>query len=169
MNIKHFFIFFISFAFIVGAFVFREKLFEFQSLGLVGIFLINFFGNATVLLPAPAIASVVAGGALYPPFAVALFAALGASLGDMVGFLLGHSGKALFIKNHHTWYVVLRNMFHKAGNVVVFLFAFIPNPFFDVIGILAGVFHYSPIRFFVILLLGRFARALILAYIGSTF
>lgn len=163
----HLIILLASIALIVLAFIFREKLAEFKNLGLLGIFLINFFGNATVLLPAPAIATVVAGGALYPPLFVAIVSALGASLGDMVGFFLGLSGKNLFIKNHHKRYMMLKNLFHKAGDIIVLLFAFIPNPFFDVIGLAAGIFHFSPIRFFILMLLGRFVRGLLLAYLGS--
>lgn len=167
MQVKHFLIFLASTLFIALAFHFQNQLVHFRSLGLLGIFLINFFGNATVFLPAPAIATVVAGGALYPPFSVAVVSSLGASLGDMIGFFLGHSSRALFIKNHHKWYVISKDLFHKAGDIMIFLFAFIPNPFFDAIGIIAGIFHYSPIRFFLILLIGRFARGLILAYLGS--
>ncbi len=151
----------------VGAFVFREKLIELKSLGLLGIFLINFFGNATVFFPAPAIVSVVAGGAIYPPLLVALSSGLGAALGDMIGFMFGASGKMLFIKQNFKWYEGLKGGFQKAGDVIIFVFAFIPNPFFDIIGVVAGVFRYSPRRFFVLLFAGRFIRGIILAYIGS--
>lgn len=169
MNVRHVIIFIVSLALIGLAFVFRQNLSEFRGLGLTGIFLINLIGNATVFLPAPAIASVVAGGALYPPVAVAVSSALGGSLGDMVGFLLGHASKHLFIKNHHKVYMNFKRLFHKTGIFVIFIFAFIPNPFFDAIGILAGIFHFPPARFFIILLAGRFLRSLLLAYLGSTF
>ena len=169
MQLKHILIFLFSIVFIVLAFVFREKLSEFKSLGLLGIFFINLIGNATVLIPAPAIASVIAGGALYPPFAVAIVSALGGAIGDMVGFFLGLSSKELFIKNHHTWYKILKDIFHRSGDLVILVFAFIPNPFFDVIGIMAGVFRYSPIRFFIFLFLGRFIRGIFLSYLGFAF
>lgn len=75
------------------AFHFQQKLLHFRMFGLFGIFLINLFGSATVFLPAPAIATVFAGGGIYSPFWVAVAAALGSSIGEMSGFLLGHSGK----------------------------------------------------------------------------
>lgn len=151
---------------LITAFLFRDRLSDFKSLGLLGIFLINLLGNATLFLPAPAIASVVAGGLLYPAVLVALAASLGASLGDMVGFFLGVSGKALFIKNHHKWYIFLHGVFKKYGTFVIFVSALIPNPFFDVIGILAGIFSFSFYRFFIPLFLGRLIRNLLLAYLG---
>lgn len=159
--------FIISIIFIILVYVFQDYLIKLKSWGLLGIFLINFLGNATVLLPAPAIVSVVAGGIVYPPFAVAFSSALGASLGDMIGFLLGKSGKELFIRNHHKWYIFLKDIFKRYTDIIVLIFAFVPNPFFDVIGILAGVFTISPYRFFILLFTGRLLRDIILAYTGS--
>lgn len=167
MKLKYILIFALSIAFMVGAFVFREQLTQLKSLGLLGIFLINFLGNATVIFPAPGIISVVAGGALYPPFLVAAVSALGGSFGDMVGFSLGASGEGLLVKKDNKWYMRLERIFKKASGIVIFLFAFIPNPLFDFVGIMAGAFRYSPIQFFLIMLCGRFARALLLAYFGS--
>lgn len=162
-------LFFISVTFIALSILFRNYLSQFKSLGILGIFLINFFGNATLFLPAPAIASVVAGGLVYPPILVALASSLGAALGDLIGFSIGHSGKSLFIKNHHRWYMIFKDLFHKFGLMIVFIFAFFPNPFFDAIGIVAGVFGIPLKRFFVALLLGRLLRNLLLAYFGSLF
>lgn len=162
-------IFLFSLLFVFGAFSFQEKLSQFQSLGLVGIFLINFLASATIFLPAPGIASVFAGGALYSPLLVALISALGASVGDMVGYLLGLTGKRVFIKNHHAWYMAFVDIFKRFGDIVIFLFAFVPNPFFDAVGILAGVLAYSPLRFFLIMFAGRFARNILLAYLGNAF
>lgn len=169
MNRSAIIVFIVSLLFIVLAFLFRESLLQFKSLGLFGIFLINLVGNATVFFPAPAIASVIAGGAIYPPLLVALASAFGASLGDMVGFLLGHSGRKIFIKNHHRFYILLRDLFHKFGGIAIFGFAFLPNPFFDIVGVFAGVFSYPAPRFFVLLFAGRLLRNLLLASLGSLF
>lgn len=160
---------FLSLLVIVLSFFLQEKLLEFRSFGLFGIFLINFFGSATIFFPAPAIVSVVAGGGVYHPLAVAFLSALGAALGDMSGFLLGYSGKHIIVKEEKTWYVMVRKYFKRFGSLAVLLFAFIPNPFFDIIGIVAGAFAYSPYRFFALLFLGRFLRDIILAYAGSAF
>ena len=75
----------ISLGIIFASFYFREELTNLGSLGLVGIFLANFFGSATLFLPTPAIATVVAGGFLYNPLIVAIVSAFGSAIGDMVG------------------------------------------------------------------------------------
>lgn len=163
-------LFFLLSIFIVGISVyFQNQLAQFKSLGLLGIFLINFIGNATFFLPGPAIATVVAGGVIYPAFSVAIAASLGATFGDMVGYILGYSGKKLFIKDHHILFLVTRDIFKHYGTIIIFIFALIPNPLFDIIGLLGGLAHFSPIRFFVLLLLGRTIRNLLLASLGSLF
>ena len=83
--------FLVSIAVIFLALHFQHRLSHFRSLGLLGIFLINFLSSATIFLPAPGIATVVAGGAIYSPIAVGLVAALGATLGDMISYMLGVS------------------------------------------------------------------------------
>ena len=160
-------LFLISLCIVVVAYLAREQLSQFRNFGLLGIFLINLFGSATIFLPAPAIASVVAGGVIYPPVLVALVSAMGASLGDMVGFLLGASGKGVFLNPGKFGYKISKGLFRRFGGFMIFLFALIPNPFFDAFGIIAGLFSYSPIRFFFWMFLGRLLRNLILAYSGA--
>lgn len=149
------------------SFYFRDELSHLGSLGLLGIFIINILGSATLFLPAPSIASVFAGGIVYNPFLVAVIAAIGSAIGDMIGFVLGHSGKHIFIKKDSFWYNIFKETFHKFGPILIIVFAFIPNPVFDAVGIVAGIFSYSPVKFFVYVLIGRFLRNLFLAYLGS--
>ncbi len=150
------------------AFHFRTRLEHFRSLGLLGIFLINLFASATIFLPAPGIASVVAGGALYPPLLVGLVAALGASFGDMLSYFLGRAGTHVVL-NHtqYKFYEKFKKFFSRFAGPLIFLFAFIPNPVFDAIGILAGATEYPPIRYFLIMFGGRFARNILLALLGA--
>ena len=155
---------------IIGlSFYFRTELSKFSSLGLLGIFLINLIGSATLFVPAPGIATVVAGGFLYNPLFVAVVSALGSAIGDMVGYALGHSGKEVLFKNHPFWYKIFKEAFHKFAAVFIIFFSFIPNPIFDFVGVIAGIFHYPAHRFLIYVLIGRFLRNLLLAGIGSTF
>lgn len=169
MNKKHILTFVFAVSIIVLSVYFQNQLIHFKSLGLLGIFLINFLGNATIFLPAPAIATVVLGGVVYSPLVVAVVSSLGGSLGEMVGYVLGYSGRKLFIKNHHILFIVARDIFKDYGTFIVLAVALIPNPFFDVIGIFAGIAHFSPVRFFTVLLIGRIIRNFLLAYFGSLF
>ncbi|MBI2032393.1 MAG: VTT domain-containing protein [Candidatus Levybacteria bacterium] len=171
-NNKHFkrqylLVFLISIILIFLSFYFRDELASLGSWGLLGIFIINVVGSATLFLPAPSIAAVFAGGIVYSPITVAIIAGLGSAIGDMVGFVLGHSSKHIFLKKDSFWYKIFKETFHKFGPLFIIVFSFIPNPVFDAIGILAGLFSYSPKKFFIYVLIGRFLRNLFLAYLGS--
>lgn len=172
MNNKHFkrdylVLFVVSIGLIGLSFIFRDQLERFSSFGLLGIFLINLISSITLFLPAPGIATVVAGGFLYNPLIVALVAAFGSSIGDFVAYILGRSGKEVLLKKKSFWYNIFKETFHKYGAIFIILFAMIPNPVFDAIGLVAGLFSYSPRRFFLYVFVGRFLRNLLLAGVGN--
>lgn len=169
LKLDYFLMFLASIVIVFLSFYFRDELSQLGSLGLLGIFIINILGSATLFLPAPSIASVFAGGIVYSPFLVAVIAAVGSAIGDMIGYALGHSGKNIFIRRDSFWYKIFKETFHKFGPIFIIVFAFIPNPVFDAVGVLAGVFLYSPVKFFAYVLIGRFLRNLLLAYLGASF
>jgi len=153
----------------IAFFVFRDYFREASSLGLFGLFVVNFVSSATFFVSAPAFLTIITGGNLYSPILVAGVATLGACLGDMLGFVFGHSGRRLIKKklDRHRTIRFLEKHFFKHGALIIFIFAILPNPFFDAIGILAGVVNYPALRFFAIILVGRFLRYWALAQFGS--
>jgi len=161
----------VSFILCIGVFVYRDYFKGATSLGLLGIFLINFVSSATFFVSGPAFLTIVAGGSIYPPLLVALVASLGASIGDMVSFFLGYSGRNLTIKKleNKLWYRVLENVFKVHGTIIIFIIALIPNPFFDGVGLIAGALGFKPQKFFLVMLIGRFTRFIMLALIGAKF
>jgi membrane protein YqaA with SNARE-associated domain len=164
-------VFILSIALSSVFYVYRDYLKDASTLGYLGIFVINFASSATFFISSPAFLTVISGGHLYSPLNVATIAALGASLGDMIGFLFGHSGRHLAKKklDKHKSIRFLEKHFHRHGMLIIFLLAIIPNPFFDAIGILAGVLNYPPLKFFSIMLVGRFIRYWALAQVGAHF
>lgn len=165
-----FLILFVFSSAIIGlSFLFQSQLAELGKWGLLGIFVLNILGSATLFIPAPAIATVVAGGLVYNPLLVAVIAAVGSAIGDMIGFGLGRSGKEFLFKKGSFKYNLTRDLFNQFGPLIIILFAFIPNPVFDAVGVFAGIFMYPPKKFFVYILIGRFLRNLLLAFIGSSF
>lgn len=162
-------VFILTFALSLGFFVFQDFFRESKSLGLLGLFILNFVSNASFFISAPAIISVFAAGDLYPPIVVALVSSLGAAFGDFVSFVLGFSGRKVFNKKleKHLWFRVLEDFFKSHGFFLLFIFSFIPNPFFDSFGIIAGIFNYSPKKFLVIVFVGRLLRYFLVAQFGS--
>ena len=164
-------IFIVSISLSVGFFLFRDYFREASSLGLLGIFIINFLSGLSFFLPVPSFLTVFSGGSVYPPILVAAVSSLGATLGDMIYFVMGYSGRKIANSRFENkiLFKVFDALFKKYGTYIIFLFALIPNPLFDGLGLIAGIFFYSPVKFLIIVLAGRFLRYFLLAGIGSLF
>ena len=116
----------------------RDRVEEFQEWGYPGVFLIALLANATVLLPAPGVAVIYAMGALFSnPFGVGLAAGLGGTIGELSGYLAGFSGQA--IVERMDVYNRVKPWVDRYGGWAILVLSAIPNPFFDIAGIAAGI------------------------------
>ena len=147
---------------------FRIDLQSLKSFGILGVAILNFISSATLFFPAPGFLATGIGGALYNPILVAIAASAGSTLGESVGFIFGHSSRKITHPKDHTFMESLYKIIHhKHGSFLIILLAFIPNPFFDAVGIVAGLALYPLRKFLMLVFIGRFARDLIVAYVGS--
>lgn len=173
MNKKYFSIavLILSISLSIGLFLFRDYFRDLRNLGLIGIFLINLVSSATFFVSGPAFLTVIAGGSIYHPLVVAFVASLGASIGDMVAYFFGYSGRNLTVNRlqKKLWFKVTESVFKTYGTIFVLALALIPNPFFDAVGLFAGVLGMKYSKFFLLMLTGRFARFVLLALIGAKF
>jgi membrane protein YqaA with SNARE-associated domain len=163
-------IFVLSIVLSIAFFIFRDFFKDSASLGLIGLFIINFVTNATFFVSAPTFPAIVAAGNLYPPILVALVSSLGATAGDTIGFAFGFAGHKLTKHKleKKKWFRILEKHFKKYRGWLLFAFAIIPNPVFDAIGLIAGIFAYPFFRFFLIVWFGRLIRYYLLASFGAT-
>lgn len=115
----------------------RDRVEQFAGLGYPGIFLIALLANATILLPAPGVAVIYAMGAIFNPFGVGLAAGLGGTIGELSGYLAGFSGQA--VVERMDIYNRIKPWVDKYGGWAILALSAIPNPFFDVAGIAAGI------------------------------
>ncbi len=147
---------------------FQIRFHSLRSLGLIGVFLINFFGSATVFLPAPGLISVGISATQSHPLLVAIIGALGASLGEGTTFLFGYtSNKFLNLEKHKFIKRFKTKVFDRWGEIVVLVFAFVPNPVFDGIGIIAGLSKFPVKKFLILTFIGRLSRYIVIAYVSS--
>lgn len=142
----------------------REYVQELEILGYPGIFLLSLLSNASLILPVPGVLFTSAMGAVFNPLWVAIAAGAGATIGEISGYLAGFSGQAIFERT--TWHVRLEKWMKKYGGVTIFVLAFIPNPLFDVAGIIAGGLKMKLYRFLLFCLLGKILKMLLFAYGG---
>jgi membrane protein DedA with SNARE-associated domain len=125
----------------------RDRVEEFQQFGYAGIFLIALMANATVLLPAPGVAIIYAMGAVFNPLGVGLAAGTGGAIGELSGYFAGFSGQAVIERTDI--YNRFQPQVEKYGGWAIFVLSAIPNPFFDIAGIAAGIAK-MPIRTFLL-------------------
>jgi uncharacterized membrane protein YdjX (TVP38/TMEM64 family) len=115
----------------------RDRVEEFEAYGYPGIFLIALMANATVLLPAPGVAIIYAMGSVFNPFLVGLSAGTGGALGELSGYLAGFSGQA--VVERANIYNRIKPWVDKYGGWAILVLSAVPNPFFDIAGIAAGI------------------------------
>ena len=145
-------------------YVLRDHVQQFEAYGYPGIFLVTLLANATVILPAPGVAVVFAMGAVFNPFGVALAASLGGALGELTGYLAGFSGQA--VVERAAVYQRISGWVKKYGQFAILIMAAIPNPFFDLAGIAAGMLKMPVWKFLLFCWLGQVVKMSLFALAG---
>jgi membrane protein YqaA with SNARE-associated domain len=145
--------------------VFRDKVKNLEGWGLPGIFLLSIIANATVIIPVPGVLLTTTMATVFPPVGVALAAGTGAALGEITGYLAGYSGQ-IVIENRKYYQRIVEWM-KKYGNWTIVFLAFIPNPAFDMAGIVAGALKMPITKFLLWCWIGKFLKMLVFALAGS--
>jgi membrane protein YqaA with SNARE-associated domain len=128
-----------------------------SNAGLFGLFVVSLFSNATVIVPAPvALALGCAVSASYGWLGVGIAAGVGSALGEMTGYMLGYSGNAVL--PHGNMYRRLSDFMRRRGMIATFLLAAIPNPVFDVGGMVAGALRMPWWKFLLAGIAGKIVR-----------
>ena len=149
-------------------FIYRDIVAEFEEWGYLGAFLISVVGNATVLLPMPGLLLVIAIGAILDPLLVSLIAGLGSAIGELSGYVVGYSGRAIAQDyRDNKWFIRADRWMKKRGTVTLFVFAFAPFLPFDVAGILGGAFRFPVWKFLVACFSGKTLLLLLMVYSAS--
>jgi uncharacterized membrane protein YdjX (TVP38/TMEM64 family) len=149
----------------LGLFLYGYRIEGLEAYGYPGIFLFSLLTNATIILPIPSVVMTSVLGGVLNPFWVAIAAGAGAAIGELSGYLAGFSGRTVLQKNITNDRIV--NWMKKYGGLTIFFLAIIPNPAFDLAGIIAGALKMPVQRFFLWCLLGKIIKMLIFAYGGD--
>lgn len=149
----------------VAVVLLADKLERFKAYGYPGIFLISLLGNATVILPAPSLVVVGGMGGVLNPILVGLCAGVGEALGELTGYLAGYSGRAV-VEDRET-YARLEGWMRRNGDLTILVLSMIPNPFFDIAGIAAGILRFPVWRFLVACWIGKTLKTLVVAHLGA--
>ncbi len=148
----------------------RRYLYKFEHLGYFGLFAFNVLSNATVFIPIPGFVTSFIAGSIWNPFLVGVVAGVGSAIGELVGFFLGFGGRGIIDnlrKDHKSKMRRVEAWFRKSGFVTIFLASILPDPFFDLVGVVSGTLDYPIYKFFAATALGRIIRNIILAWSGA--
>lgn len=143
----------------------RDRVKDLEALGYPGIFLVSLLSNATLILPVPGVLFTSAMGAVFNPYWVALAAGTGATLGELSGYAAGFSGQGI-IENKQ-WYTRVTEWMKKYGGLTVLVLAFVPNPVFDIAGMVAGALRMPLWKYLMFSWIGKTAKMLLFALGGA--
>ena len=159
---------------VVGLLLIPEPTFDreyFERVGYPGLFLVTLTANATIILPAPGFLAVVVAGAVLNPLLVAVVGALGMTIGELSGYLVGRAGSTISRGKEKTegsrwsrWTGFSKRLVGRWGVFGIFVLAALPNPLFDIAGIAAGAVRMGVVKFLAATFAGRLIRTSLLAY-----
>jgi membrane protein YqaA with SNARE-associated domain len=152
----------ISLAMVWFTYQYQQELRDLGSASLIGLFVVSLVGNATLIFPAPSFAAACAMGLVLHPVLVGGVAGLGATIGELTGYLAGYVGKTVLPAGK--LYERLHAFMKRHGMLTIFLLAAIPNPIFDVGGIIAGILKMPVWKFLIAAIIGKSIRLGITAW-----
>lgn len=146
----------------------RDQVQRFQLFGYPGIFALSFLASATIILPAPGLIPVFSlGSAGLNPWLIGLAAGAGSTLGELSGYAAGFSGQAI-IENRDMYDRLVRWM-RRYGLFTIFLLALIPNPLFDLAGVVSGALRLPLWQFLLVTFAGKTVKMVAVALLGRDF
>jgi membrane protein DedA with SNARE-associated domain len=151
-----------------------------EKYGLLGVFIFAFIAGSVVnfvATPFPywllvfTVPSILAPswGVLAPVW-VGLLSALGASLGQLLTFMVGYSSSRLY----HKFTINVNNRYYdraitwarRHGSWAVFVMSAVFNPVHLPMTLAIAALHYPPLKYFLFSLLGNIVKSLFIAFCG---
>jgi uncharacterized membrane protein YdjX (TVP38/TMEM64 family) len=146
-------------------YIFRDKLSIPKNWGYLGIFLVSILSNATIFFPVPTLLTALLVGNLLNPILVGIVLAFGAAIGEITSYLAGRGGSIII--HHQKIFKIIENMMNKYGLWTIFVLAIIPNPFFDLAGIVAGITEIPFWKYFLVTWTGKTIKFILFSLLGT--
>jgi membrane protein YqaA with SNARE-associated domain len=140
---------------------------SFGTWGYVGAFVISLVASATIILPAPGIAVVIAMGTALDPVVLGIVAGIGSAVGELSGYLAGASGRALIPSRQREQFERLHRLTDRYGALLLLALSAIPFPLFDFAGIIAGMIKIRITTFLAMVAAGKSLKYIIMILLGT--
>jgi uncharacterized membrane protein YdjX (TVP38/TMEM64 family) len=139
----------------------------FGNWGYVGAFVISLVASATIILPAPGIAVIIAMGTALDPVLLGIVAGIGSAFGELSGYLAGASGRALVPSHQRDQFERMQRLTDRYGAPLLFVLAAIPFPLFDFAGIIAGMVKIRIPTFLLTVGAGKSIKYIVMILLGT--
>jgi len=134
--------------------------------GYAGAFAIALLSAATLFFPAPGWAAVIALGSVLNPVLLGFVAGVGSAIGELTGYVAGEGAREI-LNSRIKETTAIEGAVRRYGLGGIFVLAFIPNPLFDVAGIVAGSLKIPWWHYLLACAAGRVLRYVLLALLGN--
>ncbi len=145
---------------------YRKEIESLSNFGYLGVFLISLISAATIFIPAPGLFLSASTGLFLNPILIGICGGLGAAIGESTGYMVG---KGISDLKHNQLFNVSKKLIERYGLYAVAVFAAIPNPFFDIVGIASGILKIPPKQFFIAVLIGNTFKYFVVSWMFSAF
>ena len=135
-----------------------------QLMAYLTVFGLSVATNAVLFLPSGRGAVMVAAAVLLNPLAVAVITGAGGAVGELTGYAVGRGSRSMMKRASLPGWLDRYAANHMG--ITILLVSVIPNPFVDVIGIVAGRMGYPVGRFLAYSIVGKVAQSIVLVYLA---
>ena len=142
--------------------VFKDQVKALEGWGYAGLFLVAFFASAAMFAPVPGLLVLAASAKVMDPLASGLVFAVGASLGELSGYLVGMAGRG--VVNKSKWHIRMEYYMEKYGGLTIAVLGFIPNFLIDLAGMVAGALKMPWYHFLFWVFVGKVPKCLMITF-----
>jgi len=140
-------------------------LFRFSWLTYLVVLVSSFLFNLSVMVPVPvAVAVMIASVQYWNPVVIALFAAIGGTIGELSGYYAGFYGRKWALPNNVVGFQNVQGWIDKYGGWAISFLAFQPVIPFDIGGFIAGCAKMNILKFLLFLFIGKFPKYVLICY-----
>jgi membrane protein YqaA with SNARE-associated domain len=136
--------------------------------GYVGAFLVSLIASATIVLPAPGLAIIIAMSPSLNPLALGIVAGVGSAFGELTGYAAGAGGSVLIPPERQAQFERVRQLTSRYGPLILAVLAALPFPLFDFAGIVAGALRMRVLSFILAVAIGKSIKYIILILLGAS-
>ncbi len=143
-------------------FIFKDQIKALESWGYVGLFLVALLASAAMFAPVPGLIVLAASTRVMDPLASAMVFAVGASLGELSGYLVGSTGRG--VVNKSKWHTRMEGYMKKYGGLTIAVLGFVPNFLIDIAGMVAGALKMPWYHFLFWVFVGKVPKCLLITF-----